>query len=48
MHQNASRDALTFEEIDEQLVKIMERIHQTYYQTAEEYGTPENYINGQI
>lgn len=46
MHQNASRDALTFEQTEERLVEIMKRIHKTCYDTAEEYGTPGNYING--
>jgi len=46
MHQNASRDALTFEEADKRLIKIMERIHNTCYNTAEEYEKPGNYIYG--
>lgn len=46
MHQNASRDALTFEETDKRLRVIMKRIHKTCIDTAEEFGTPENYIHG--
>ncbi len=46
MHQNASRDALTFEETDKRLQQIMKRIHTTCRDTAEEYGTPGNYIHG--
>jgi len=46
MHQNASRDTLTFEETDKRLQEIMKRIHKTCSETAEEYGTPGNYIHG--
>lgn len=46
MHQNARRQPLTFEQTEEQLVEIMQQIHQTCYDTAEECGTPGNYING--
>lgn len=46
MHQNASLHALTFEETDEQLQQIMKKIHSTCRETAEEYGTPGDYVNG--
>lgn len=46
MHQNASRDALTFEETDKQLQHIMKRIHATCRDTADEYGFTGNYIHG--
>jgi glutamate dehydrogenase (NADP+) len=46
MHQNASLNALTFEETDKQLQGIMGKIHTTCRNTAEEYGTPGNYVNG--
>lgn len=46
MHQNASLHSLTFEETDKQLQKIMSDIHSTCRDTAEEYGTPANYLKG--
>ncbi len=46
MHQNASRDTLTFKETDKRLQEIMKRIYKTCSETAEEYGTPGNYIHG--
>lgn len=46
MHQNASRDALTFEETDKRLRSIMKQIYKTCRDTAEEYGEPGNYNQG--
>lgn len=46
MHQNASLHSLTFEETDEQLQDIMKDIHSTCRNTADEYGTPGNYVSG--
>lgn len=46
MQQNASRDAWTFEYTERRLAEIMASIHQLCYETAEEYGTPGNYVNG--
>lgn len=46
MQQNASRDAWTFEYTERRLAQIMSGIHQVCYETAEEYGTPGNYVNG--
>ena len=46
MQQNASRDAWTFEFTERRLAEIMSRIHQVCYETADEYGTPGNYVNG--
>jgi glutamate dehydrogenase (NADP+) len=46
MQQNASRDAWTFEHTEQRLAEIMRGIHQRAFETAEEYGTPGNYVNG--
>jgi glutamate dehydrogenase (NADP+) len=46
MQQNASRDAWTFEYTEQRLDDIMTSIHKRCYETAEEYGTPGNYVNG--
>jgi len=46
MQQNASRDAWTFEYTEQRLADIMIGIHQRCYETAEEFGTPGNYVNG--
>lgn len=46
MQQNASRDAWSFEYTEQRLAEIMTGIHQLCYETAEEYGTPGNYVNG--
>jgi len=46
MSQNAIRYSWTREEVDLKLHAIMRSIHKTAYQTAEEYGTPGNYMNG--
>jgi glutamate dehydrogenase (NADP+) len=46
MQQNASRDSWDFEYTEERLRQIMRRIHKVCYETAEEYGTPNNYVNG--
>jgi glutamate dehydrogenase (NADP+) len=46
MQQNAGREAWSFEYTDQKLQEIMKDIHATCYETAEEYGTPGNYLNG--
>jgi glutamate dehydrogenase (NADP+) len=46
MQQNASRDSWTFEFTEERLKQIMGNIHQTCYETAEEFGQPGNLIAG--
>ncbi|MDQ8194385.1 NADP-specific glutamate dehydrogenase [Coraliomargarita sp. SDUM461004] len=46
MQQNASRDVWSFEFTDKRLSEIMTGIHQRCYETAEEFGTPGNYVNG--
>lgn len=46
MQQNASRDAWTFEHTEQRLAEIMRGIHERCYDTAAEYGTPGNYVNG--
>ncbi len=46
MQQNASRDAWTFEFTEQRLREIMSNIHRNCYETAEEYGSPGNYVIG--
>jgi glutamate dehydrogenase (NADP+) len=46
MQQNASRDAWTFEYTEKRLAEIMKNIHTLCYETAEEFGTPGNLVNG--
>lgn len=46
MQQNASRDVWNFEFTEQKLAGIMKGIHQRCYETAEEFGTPGNYVNG--
>ncbi|HJV35577.1 NADP-specific glutamate dehydrogenase [Geomonas sp.] len=46
MQQNACRDAWTFEFTEKRLAEIMKNIHDLCYETADEYGTPGNYVNG--
>jgi len=46
MRQNATRDAWTFEDTDRRLAAIMAGIHTTCRTTAEEYGSPGNYVVG--
>src|SRR6185312_1125991 len=46
MQQNASRDSWTFEETETQLADIMGRIHDLCLTTADEYGSPGNYVAG--
>jgi glutamate dehydrogenase (NADP+) len=46
MQQNASRDAWTFDYTEQRLAEIMTSIHRLCYETAAEYGTPGNYVNG--
>ena len=46
MQQNASRDSWTFEYTEERLVEIMREIHDSCYETAEEYGSPGDYVLG--
>jgi glutamate dehydrogenase (NADP+) len=46
MQQNASRDAWTFEFTERRLHEIMKEIHRACYETAEEFGSPGNYIAG--
>jgi glutamate dehydrogenase (NADP+) len=40
------RIAWTREEVDKRLHDIMISIHHTCYETAKEYGTPGNLVNG--
>jgi glutamate dehydrogenase (NADP+) len=46
MQQNASRDSWTFEFTDRRLHEIMSHIHQACYETADEFGSPGNYVVG--
>ncbi|GAB4175253.1 MAG: NADP-specific glutamate dehydrogenase [Calditrichia bacterium] len=46
MTQNSLRYSWTREEVEEKLRQIMVNIHKTCYDTAEEYGTPGNLMNG--
>lgn len=46
MQQNASRDSWTFDFTEKRLQNIMVNIHKTCYETAEEFGSPGNYVMG--
>jgi len=46
MQQNASRDAWSFEHTEQRLREVMRHVHDVCCQTAEEYGTPGNLVNG--
>ncbi len=46
MQQNASRDAWGFQFTETRLAEIMKGIHERCHQTAKEFGTPGNYVNG--
>ncbi len=46
MQQNASRDSWTFAQSEEKLGEIMRAIHRRCAETAEEYGSPGNYVAG--
>jgi len=46
MAQNSMRQVWTREEVDDRLHKIMIAIHKNCYDTAQEYGTPGNLVNG--
>ena len=46
MSQNSMRINWTREEVDDRLHKIMIAIHKNCYDTAKEYGTPGNLVNG--
>jgi glutamate dehydrogenase (NADP+) len=46
MQQNASRDTWTFEYTEARLAEIMINIHQLVFETADEFGTPGNYVKG--
>ena len=46
MQQNASRDTWTFEYTEQRLKTIMKNIHDNCYETAAEYGSPNNYVMG--
>jgi glutamate dehydrogenase (NADP+) len=46
MQQNASRDSWTFEHTEARLAEIMRGVHDTCYATADEYGSPGNYVVG--
>ncbi len=46
MQQNASRDRWTFEKTEAKLSEIMRDIHDSCFETAEEYGVPGDYVTG--
>jgi glutamate dehydrogenase (NADP+) len=46
MSQNSLRLSWTREEVDQRLQGIMKSIHTASYETAKEFGTPGNYVNG--
>ena len=46
MQQNASRDRWTFEKTEARLAEIMRAIHDSCYETAEEYGVKGDYVTG--
>jgi len=46
MSQNSLRLSWTREEVDGRLHNIMKAIHKAAFETAEEFGTPGNYVNG--
>ncbi|MFV0337479.1 MAG: NADP-specific glutamate dehydrogenase [Chthoniobacterales bacterium] len=46
MAQNSMRMSWSREEVDGRLQEIMKNIHRSCYETAEEYGTPGNYVVG--
>ncbi len=46
MSQNSLRLSWTREEVDKRLQGIMKSIHKTCVETAAEFGTPGNYVNG--
>jgi glutamate dehydrogenase (NADP+) len=46
MTQDSQRISWEREEVDHRLKEIMKRIHKQCRDTAEEYGTPGNYVNG--
>jgi glutamate dehydrogenase (NADP+) len=46
MTQNSMRLSWNREEVDNRLKMIMANIHETCRETAEQYGTPGNYMNG--
>lgn len=46
MQQNASRDSWTFEQTEARLATIMQGVHDRCAETAEEYGSPGDYVLG--
>ena len=46
MCQNSMRLSWTREEVDDRLHRIMKAIHKSCHETAEQFGTPGNYVNG--
>ena len=46
MSQNSMRMSWTREEVDNRLHLIMKSIHRACRETADQFGTPANYVNG--
>ena len=46
MQQNASRDSWSFDYTEDRLADIMRGIHDRCLETADEYGSPGDYVTG--
>ncbi|MFV2179490.1 NADP-specific glutamate dehydrogenase [Actinomadura sp. LOL_016] len=46
MRQNAGRESWTFEQVENELARIMRDIHDTCFETADRYGAPGDYVVG--
>lgn len=46
MQQNSGREIWAFDQVEEELAAIMCRIHNTCYETANQYGAPGDYVVG--
>ena len=46
MQQNASRDSWSFEHTEQRLAVIMRGIHDRCLETADEFGSPGDYVAG--
>ncbi|MFC5749612.1 NADP-specific glutamate dehydrogenase [Actinomadura rugatobispora] len=46
MRQNAGRESWTFEQVENELARIMRSVHEEVYATAERYGAPGDYVLG--
>jgi glutamate dehydrogenase (NADP+) len=46
MQQNSSRDSWTFAHTEERLAEIVRGIHDRCLETADQYGSPDDYVAG--